>query len=105
MLDRFLINLNRGEGREEKLARWRRRRESLTMTVFLIIFLIMTAFNYNNYKSLQTLINAKEEKIRANVYVEPSQSLLDMLDRVTKGVKSGTDDAEGSGKDEVSASK
>lgn len=63
MVERFLINLNRGEGREEKLARWRRRRESLTMTVFLIIFLIMSAFNYNNHKSLQSLIDAKESKV------------------------------------------
>jgi len=63
MLDRFLINLNRGEGREEKLAKWRRRKESLVLTAFLLIFLILTSFNYNNHKSMQNLIQTKEQKI------------------------------------------
>lgn len=63
MVDKFLINLNRGEGQEEKLARWRRRRESLTLYSFLLIFLILTAFTYNNHKALTSLIATKENKI------------------------------------------
>lgn len=63
MVDRFLINLNRGEGREEKLARWRRRKESIILSVFLVIFLILTIFNYNNHKSMQELISSKDAKI------------------------------------------
>ena len=46
---------------------------------------------------------AKEEKIRANVFVEPSQSLLDMLNRVG-GKVSGTDKSDGSGEDSEPAS-
>ena len=63
MIDRFLINLNRGEGREEKIARWRRRRESVTISVFLALFIVLTVFNLNNHQTMQELINAKEAKI------------------------------------------
>jgi Tfp pilus assembly protein PilN len=64
MVDRFLINLNRGEGQEEKLIRWRKRRESLTIYSILLVFIVLTVFNYNNYKTLKTLVQTKEEKIR-----------------------------------------
>jgi len=63
MIDRFLINLNRGEGREEKIARWRRRRDSVTISVFLALFIVLSAFNLNNHRSMQELINTKEAKI------------------------------------------
>ena len=64
MVDRFLINLNRGEGQEEKLIRWRKRRESLTIYSILLVFIVLSVFNYNNYKTLKTLVQTKEEKIR-----------------------------------------
>jgi len=63
MVDRFLINLNRGEGREEKLAKWRKRKESLVLSIFLVIFLVLSSFNYNNHKSMENLIHTKEQKI------------------------------------------
>ena len=64
MVTKFLINLNRGEGQEEKLARWRRRRENITLYSFLLIFLVLSAFTYNNHRTLKTLIDSKEAKIR-----------------------------------------
>jgi len=63
MVEKFLINLNRDEGQEEKLARWRKRRESITMYSFLSVFLILTIFTYNNHKAMSQLIQNKEEKI------------------------------------------
>lgn len=63
MIDRFLINLNRGEGREEKIARWRRRRESITLSVFLILFIVLSVFNLNNHQAMQELIDSKEAKV------------------------------------------
>ena len=63
MIDRVLINLNRGEGQEEKLARWHRRRESIVLYTFLLIFLILTLLTYNNYQAMQNLIQSKESKI------------------------------------------
>jgi len=63
MVDRFLINLNRGEGREEKMARWKRRKESLILSVFLALFLVLSILNYNNHKAMKTLIVSKEQKI------------------------------------------
>ncbi|MBC8205059.1 hypothetical protein ISS30_07250 [bacterium] len=63
MIKSFKINLNKGEGQEEKLARWRRRRESITLTVFFLIFFFVSAFNYSNHKALKDLINIKENKI------------------------------------------
>jgi len=63
MVDRFLVNLNRGEGQEEKLARWRKRRESLTLYVFLLLFIVLSVINYNSYKNLKLLVQAKERKI------------------------------------------
>jgi len=64
MVDKFLINLNRGEGQEEKLVRWRKRRESITLYSFLVIFIILSIFTYNNHKALTHLVNTKEDKIR-----------------------------------------
>lgn len=74
MVDRFLINLNRGEGQEEKLARWRRRREALMLYTFLAIFIVLTLFNYNNHRAMQELIQIKENKIeRINRELEELQ--------------------------------
>lgn len=71
MVDKFLINLNRDEGQEEKLARWRKRRESITMYSFLAVFLILTIFAYNNHKAMSRLIQTKEEKIaRINIELD-----------------------------------
>ena len=63
MVDRFLINLNRGEGQEEKLARWRKRRESFTLYSLLLIFIVISVLNYNNYQAMQDLVDTKESKI------------------------------------------
>lgn len=64
MVKCFKINLNKGEGQEEKLSRWRRRRESMTLSVFFIIFLVLAMFNYSNHKALKELIDIKEDKYR-----------------------------------------
>jgi Tfp pilus assembly protein PilN len=64
MIDMFLINLNRTEGQEEKLARWRKRKESITIYSFLFIFLILAIFTYNNHRAMSGLIVAKEQKIK-----------------------------------------
>jgi Tfp pilus assembly protein PilN len=63
MVDRFLINLNRGEGQEEKAARWRKRQESITLYAFGLVFIVLIVFNYNNHKALRELIQTKERKI------------------------------------------
>lgn len=74
MVNRFLINLNRDEGQEEKLARWRKRRESLTLYIILLVFIVLSVINYNNYKSLRMLIQSKEGKItRINTELEELQ--------------------------------
>lgn len=74
MVDRFLININRGEGQEEKLARWRKRRESLTLYIILLIFIVLSVVNYNNYKTVRRLVKTKELKIaQINLELEELQ--------------------------------
>lgn len=74
MIDKFLINLNRDEGQEEKMARWRKRREAITMYSFLTVFIVLTLFTYSNHKALTQLVANKEEKIaRINTELENLQ--------------------------------
>ncbi|HEX7343420.1 MAG TPA: hypothetical protein VF398_04090 [bacterium] len=64
MLKIFSINLNKTEGHAEKEARWRRRREGLTITVFLLIFIVLSLYIYQNHKALGQIIQSKQDQIQ-----------------------------------------
>lgn len=63
MVKLFSINLNKSEGHAEREARWRRRRETITISFFLVIFLILTLYTLRNHQAMGEIIKAKEQKI------------------------------------------
>jgi len=64
MLKVFSINLNKTEGHVEREARWRRRREGLTITVFFLIFGILSLYIYRNHQALGQIIQTKQDQIQ-----------------------------------------
>lgn len=64
MISQFTINLNKGEDIAEREARWRKRREVATMTILILGVLIMSMLNYQQYTTIEGLIQTKEDIIR-----------------------------------------
>ncbi len=83
MLKIFSINLNKTEGHAEKEARWRRRREGLTITVFLLIFVVLSLYIYQNHKALGQIIQAKQDQIQT------IQQRLEELQKSGKDISKG----------------
>ncbi len=59
----FSINLNKSEGRAEREARWRKRREMITIGVFIAIFLILALFTFRNHTALGDITDTKGQRI------------------------------------------
>ncbi len=64
MITQFTINLNKGEDIAEREQRWRKRREIITLTVLSLVTIIVCAINYQQYKSMNGLLESKQSTIR-----------------------------------------
>jgi len=63
MITQFTVNLNKGEDIAEREARWRKRREVITMTVLIVFLLIMTLLNVQQYQTIEGIIDTKRNTI------------------------------------------
>lgn len=64
MINQFTINLNKGEDIAEREARWRKRREIITLTVLAIFVLVLSMINITQYQIVEGIIDTKETIIR-----------------------------------------
>lgn len=64
MINQFTINLNKGEDIAEREARWRKRREIITLTVLIIFVIILSMINVTQYQMIEGIIDTKESIIR-----------------------------------------
>ena len=64
MVTQFTINLNKGEDIAEREARWRKRREIITLTVLVVFVLVLTVINIGQYQMIEGIITTKETIIR-----------------------------------------
>ncbi len=63
MVKLFSINLNKSEGLAEREARWRKRRELITIVVFVIIFSTLSLYTLRNHQALGDIVDAKKRQI------------------------------------------
>lgn len=80
MVKFFTINLNKSEGHAEREARWRKRRELITIGVFVVIFVVLSLYTVRNHQVLAEISTAKEMQI-AEI-----QRRLDELQRTGKNI-------------------
>ena len=64
MITQFTINLNKGEDIAEREARWRKRREIITLTVLVIFVLVLSVINVGQYQMIEGIITTKQRIIR-----------------------------------------
>lgn len=63
MVNLFSINLNKSEGFAEREARWRKRREAMTIAAFLVLFGILSLYTFRNHQALGEIVAAKQQQI------------------------------------------
>jgi hypothetical protein len=80
MVKFFSINLNKSEGHAELEARWRKRRELITIGFFLVIFSLLSLYTVRNHQALSEIVTAKQKQI---VEIERR---LDELERTGKNI-------------------
>lgn len=80
MVHYFTINLNKSEGHAEREARWRKRRELITILIFVMIFLILSLFTLRNHQAMGDIIEAKKQRISV------IEKRLDELQRTGKNI-------------------
>lgn len=80
MVKFFSINLNKSEGHAELEARWRKRRELITIGFFLVIFCLLSLYTVRNHQALGEIVTAKQKQI---VEIERR---LDELERTGKNI-------------------
>jgi len=64
MVTQFTINLNKGEDLAEREARWRKRREIITLTFMVIIVAVLTMLNVQQYQMIEGILATKQSTIR-----------------------------------------
>ena len=64
MITQFTINLNKGEDLAEREARWRKRREIITLSVLVIFVLVLSLLNIQHYQTVESIISDKQSTIR-----------------------------------------
>jgi len=64
MVTQFTINLNKGEDLAEREARWRKRREIITLTFLVIIVSVLTMLNVQQYQMIEEILATKQSTIR-----------------------------------------
>lgn len=63
MITQFTINLNKGEDLAEREARWRKRREIITLTVLIIFVVILSMINIQQYRTAEGVLQTKRNII------------------------------------------
>ena len=63
MITQFTINLNKGEDLAEREARWRKRREIITLTLLVIIVAILSMINIQQYSTAEGVLQTKRNII------------------------------------------
>ncbi len=63
MISQFTINLNKGEDLAEREARWRKRREIITLSGLVILVLVFTLINVQQYQIAEGVLQVKEQTI------------------------------------------
>ena len=64
MITQFTVNLNKGEDIAEREARWRKRREIITLSVLVVVVLVLTMINVQQYEMVEGILANKEATIR-----------------------------------------
>ena len=63
MITQFTINLNKGEDLAEREARWRKRREIITLTVLVIFVAVLSMINFQQYSTAEAVLQTKRNII------------------------------------------
>jgi len=64
MITQFTINLNKGEDLAEREARWRKRREIITLTVLLLLVAVFAMVNVQQYQTVEGILAEKQKTIQ-----------------------------------------
>ena len=80
MISQFTINLNKGEDIAERDARWRKRREIVTMTLLVLFVIILSLVNYQQYNTIEGLIQTKQN------IIDNIDRQLDSLEKTGKNI-------------------
>ncbi len=64
MITQFSINLNKGEDLAEREARWRKRREVITLVILVLFVATLSLINVQQYKTIEGLVETKQNTIR-----------------------------------------
>ena len=80
MISQFTINLNKGEDIAEREARWRRRREIITMTVLIVFVAVLSALTIGQYQLIEGIITTKE------LIISDIDRQLDSLQKTGKNI-------------------
>ncbi len=80
MINQFTVNLNKGEDIAEREARWRKRREIITMTILIVIVMILLVVNIRQYQMIEGVIQTKK-----NIIADISRQ-LDSLEKTGKKI-------------------
>jgi Tfp pilus assembly protein PilN len=64
MITQFTINLNKGEDLAEREARWRKRREIITLSVLVVLVLVFALINVQQYTTAENILLVKEQTIK-----------------------------------------
>lgn len=80
MINQFTINLNKGEDIAEREARWRKRREIITMTVLIIFVMVLLTVNIGQYRMIERVILTKKD------IIEDIERKLDSLEKTGKKI-------------------
>jgi len=63
MITQFTINLNKGEDIAEREARWRKRREIITLSILIVAVLVFTLINVQQYQTIENVVMEKQSTI------------------------------------------
>jgi Tfp pilus assembly protein PilN len=83
MVKLFSINLNKSEGHAEREARWKKRRENLTILVVVLLFAALSLYTYRNHQALGSVVTARQDQIKE------VERRLEELKRTGKDISKG----------------
>lgn len=83
MVKLFSINLNKSEGHAEREARWKKRRENLTILVFVVLFAALSLYTYRTHEALGNVVVARQNQIKE------VERRLEELQRTGKNISKG----------------
>jgi Tfp pilus assembly protein PilN len=83
MVKLFSINLNKSEGHAEREARWKKRRENLTILVIILLFGALSLYSYRNHDALGSVVKARQDQINE------VERRLEELKRTGKDISKG----------------